>query len=116
MAMLEKQDLTIARQVVEEGRALVIAANKWDTVEDKNAALARLRDRLETSLPQVRGLPVVTISALQGRNLDRLIESVFAVYDLWNMRVPTAKLNEWLGRMTELHPETEERRGGKGVD
>src|SRR3546814_20651683 len=109
--MLEKQDLTIARQVVEEGRALVIAANKWDTVEDRNAALARLRDRLETSLPQVRGLPVVTLSALHGRHLDRLLEAVFAIYDIWNTRVPTAKPQAWLGRMERKRVEL----GDRGV-
>jgi GTP-binding protein len=102
--MLERQDLTIARHTIEEGRALVIAANKWDLVEDRDAALRRLRDRLETSLPQVRGVPVVTLSALNGRNLDRLLDSVFSIYDIWNTRIATAKLNEWLSFMTEAHP------------
>ena len=103
-APLEKQDLTIARQVVEEGRALVVAANKWDLVEDRAAALRALRERLEDSLPQVRGVPVVTISALEGRNLDRLMRAVFAIYDLWRSRVPTAKLNDWLAAVTGAHP------------
>jgi GTP-binding protein len=101
--MLERQDLTIARQVLEEGRALVIAANKWDTVRDSKDALQRLHDRLAKSLPQVRGVPVVTISALQGRNLDRLMTAVFAVYKLWNTRVSTGRLNQWLQAMTEGH-------------
>ncbi len=103
-AMLEKQDLTIARQVVEEGRALVIAANKWDLIDDPRAALAMLRDRLADSLPQVRGVPVVTVSALRGRNLDKLMRAVIRIYDVWNRRVPTAKLNEWLSFMTDAHP------------
>ncbi len=103
-AMLEKQDLTIARQVVDEGRALVVAANKWDLIKDPKAALAALRDRLADSLPQVRGVPVVTISALQGRNLDRLMRAVIRIYDVWNRRVPTARLNEWLAFMTDAHP------------
>ncbi len=103
-AMLERQDLSIARQTVEEGRALVIAANKWDAVSDKAAALERLRDRLQTSLPQVRGVPCVTISALKGHNLERLLDTVFEVYDAWNRRVPTARLNDWLGMVTEDHP------------
>ena len=102
--LLEKQDLTIARHVVEEGRALVIAANKWDIVKDRKAALKALGERLEDSLPQVRGVPVVTISALEGRNLDKLMRAVFRIYDIWNRRVATAKLNEWLGFMTEAHP------------
>jgi GTP-binding protein len=102
--MLEKQDLTIARSVIEEGRALVIAANKWDAVEDKNGALKKLRDRLDTSLPQVRGLPVVTISGLTGRNLDRLMDAVLDVYLRWNKRVPTAQINRWLGDVQQMHP------------
>jgi len=103
-AMLEKQDLTIARQVVDEGRALVIAANKWDLVADRKAALKALHEKLEMSLPQVRGVPVVTISALEGRNLEKLLRTVFEIYDVWNRRVSTAKLNEWLGFMTDAHP------------
>src|SRR5215470_8248918 len=102
--MAEKQDLTIARQVLEEGRALVIAANKWDRIADKPAALKKLRDRLEFSLPQSRGLAVVTISALAGRNLDKLLDAVLAAYDLWNRRVPTAELNRWLGDALAAHP------------
>src|SRR5687767_3043188 len=101
---LEKQDLTIARLVEEEGRALVIAANKWDAIADKNAAKRQLRDRVETSLPQVKGLPVVTLSALTGRNLDELMTAVFQVYGAWNRRVPTAQLNRWLEEATAAHP------------
>lgn len=101
---LEKQDLTIARKVIEEGRALIIAANKWDSVEDRPAALARIRDRLQTSLQQVRGIPVVTISALTGRNVDRLMPAVFKLFDIWNSRVPTGALNRWLKDMLEGHP------------
>ncbi|HEY9548935.1 MAG TPA: ribosome biogenesis GTPase Der, partial [Kiloniellaceae bacterium] len=69
---LEKQDLTIASMVVEEGRALVIGVNKWDSCRDREARLAAIRDRLERSLPQTRGLPVVTLSALQGHNIEAL--------------------------------------------
>ena len=102
--MLEKQDLTIARKTIEEGRALVVAANKWDLIENREEALAKLRDRLERSLPQVRGVPVLTVSGLNGRNLDALMDSVFAIYDVWDTRISTAKLNEWLGFMLEAHP------------
>ena len=101
---LEKQDLTIARLAEEEGRALVIAANKWDAVKDKTAAKRQLRDRIETSLPQVKGLPVVMLSALTGRNLDELLNAVFEVYAAWNRRVPTAQLNRWLEEATAAHP------------
>lgn len=103
-AMLERQDLTIARRVVEEGRALVIAANKWDIVGDQVAARQRLKDRLETSLPQIKGVPVIHTSALHGRNLDALLDAVFAVYQVWNRRVATSPLNDWLAAMTEAHP------------
>jgi GTPase len=101
---LEKQDLTIARLVEEEGRALVIAANKWDRVADKNAAKRNLRHRAEISLPQVKGLPVVTLSALTGRNLDELMKAVFLAHEAWNRRVPTAQLNRWLEEATAAHP------------
>ena len=103
-APMEKQDLTIARMVVDEGRALVVAVNKWDACRDRQAAMKTLRDRLERSLPQTRGLPVVTISALQGRNLDRLLDAVLAAYEVWNRRVPTAALNRWLETVTARHP------------
>ncbi|MGB1006240.1 MAG: ribosome biogenesis GTPase Der [Thalassobaculaceae bacterium] len=102
--MLEKQDLTIARMVIEEGRALVIAANKWDAVADREQALRDLRDRFEISLPQVKGAPYITVSALRGRNLDKLFDAVFAVYDVWNTRISTARLNRWLSHKTEAHP------------
>jgi GTP-binding protein len=79
-AILDKQDLTIARLVIDQGRALVIAINKWDTVTDREASLARLNDRLESSLPQVRGVPTVTLSALAGRGLDKLMSAVNGIY------------------------------------
>jgi GTP-binding protein len=102
--MLEKQDLTIARHIVEEGRGLVIAANKWDAIEDKTAALKKLKDRIDYSLPQVKGVPVVTLSAMTGRNLDKLMAAVLKVYELWNKRVGTARLNRWLEGTTQAHP------------
>lgn len=102
--MLERQDLTIARNVVEEGRSLILAANKWDIVEDKQAALRQLRDRIQTSLPQVREIPYITVSALRERNLDRLFDTVLDVYDTWNRRVSTARLNRWLSVMVDRHP------------
>ena len=102
--MLEKQDLTIARHVIEEGRALIIAANKWDAIEDKNEALKKLKERVEKSLPQVTGIPIVTLSARSGRNLDRLMSAVFKIYDEWNKRVPTAQLNRYLEAAMVAHP------------
>ncbi len=102
--ILERQDLTIAKLVVDEGRALVLALNKWDLVEDLDAAMETLRDRLATSLPQVRGVPYFCISALTGLNLDKLMDGVFKAYEVWNRRVPTAQLNLWLKSMVEQHP------------
>ncbi len=101
---LEKQDLSIARHVVEEGRGLVIAANKWDLVTDKTAAASALRDRLMTSLPQIKGVGVVRLSALTGAGLGRLLPAVLGAYKRWNQRVPTAALNDWLASATDRHP------------
>ncbi len=103
-APMEKQDLTIARQVVDEGRALVIAINKWDLCADREGTMKALRDRLERSFPQTRGVPVVTISALRGDKLERLLDAVFTAYEIWNRRIPTAALNRWLATMIERHP------------
>jgi GTP-binding protein len=102
--LLEKQDLTIARQVIEEGRALLIAVNKWDIVKDHKQAFQDLNDRLETSLPQVRGIPVITLSALTGKSIDQLIPAAFDLFEVWNKRIPTSKLNQWLMHITERHP------------
>ena len=101
---LERQDLTIARHVIDEGRVLVIAVNKWDAVADRDAAMAGIRDRIETSLAQVRGVPVVPISALRGQRLDRLMTVVVETYRIWNRRVKTGPLNRWLAQMLEQHP------------
>jgi GTP-binding protein len=103
-AGLEKQDLNIARMVVDEGRALVIAANKWDLIKDPAAAMRAITDRLETSLPQVRGVPVIRLSALTGQGTTRLMPAVLKAYAGWNRRVPTAQLNRWLGEIEQRHP------------
>lgn len=102
--LLEKQDLAIAKMVLDEGRALVIALNKWDIVEHGAKALSNFRDRLATSLPKARGAPHICISALTGRRLDQLMEGVFSAYEVWNRRVPTARLNHWLEEATRRHP------------
>lgn len=103
-AVLDKQDLTIASQVIVEGRALIIAINKWDAAKDKKESLNRLKDKLQTSLRQVRGVPTVTISALTGEGIDRLMKMVFTIYAKWNKRVPTSPLNRWLEEAVERHP------------
>jgi GTP-binding protein len=101
---LERQDLAIARRTLDEGRALIVAANKWDLVSDRNVAMGILRDRLETSLSQARGVPVITLSALTGQGVDKLMPAVTKIYERWQVRVTTAALNRWLGDMTESHP------------
>ena len=102
-AVLEKQDLTIARKVIEEGRALVIAVNKWD-IANRKEALDQLNYKLKTSLTQVEGVPTVTISALKGEGLDKLMRAVFKIYDRWNSRIPTAPLNQWFADMIDNYP------------
>ena len=99
-----KQDMVIARQITDEGRALVIAANMWDDVEDKQAALTQIKDRLQTSLAQVKGVPVIPISGLYSRGFDKLLKAVEQVHKIWNMRISTGRLNRWLEPMLEAHP------------
>ena len=101
---LEKQDLTIANLVIEEGRAMVLALNKWDAVPDRQATIARVRDRLERSLPQLHGTAPIPVSGLTGRGIEELMQAVFAADAVWNRRVPTAALNRWLGAIQEHHP------------
>ena len=101
---LERQDLVIARQTLEEGRALVIAINKWDLVDDGAEVMREIRYRLEGQLAQARGVPIVAFSALTGRGVDKLMPAVFRAYKAWNIRVPTARLNRWLEEMTARHP------------
>jgi GTP-binding protein len=101
---LEKQDLTIARMVEAEGRAMVLAVNKWDLVPDRAAALADLKDRLAASLPQLAGLRFATLSAATGAGLDRLMPAVMAAHEAWNRRVPTPQLNRFLAEVQERHP------------
>ena len=100
----EQQDLRIADFAETEGRAVVVAANKWDLEEDKTEKLKELRESFERLLPQLRGAPMVTVSAKSGKGLDRLHAAILKAYDVWNRRVSTAKLNQWLGAMTEAHP------------
>jgi len=93
---LEKQDNTIAALVEQEGRAMVIAVNKWDMIADKPAYIKAIHDRLEKVLPQVKGIPVVPISGLTGHNIPKLLRECFRVYDLWNTKISTGQLNRWL--------------------
>jgi GTPase len=101
---LERQDLTIANLVAEEGRALVLALNKSDLVADRPALVRDLRERLETALPQLSGVALVPVSGLTGFGLPALMKAVLAADAVWNRRVPTGALNRWLARVQERHP------------
>lgn len=100
----EKQDLQIADLVLREGRALVIAVNKWDAIEDKDAAAVRIKEAAREQLAQAPGAPLVFLSALTGRHVEKLMPAVVNVYVDWNARVKTHDLNEWLKMATERHP------------
>lgn len=100
---MDEQDLRIARLAEREGRAVVIALNKWDAVEDRAATRRRLDDVLTASLAQLKGISVVPLSAATGRGVDRLMPAVREVYRLWNRRVPTGELNRWFEAMKERH-------------
>jgi len=100
----ETQDLRIADLAEREGRAVVLALSKWDRVEDKNARSRELRETFERLLPQLRGAPVVPVSAVTGRGLDRLREAILEMHRVWNERVPTSALNRWLAAAVESHP------------
>jgi GTP-binding protein len=101
---LHDQDLQIARLVEREGRAMVVALNKWDAVEDRDAARKAVSDRLERSLAQLKGIPVVTLSAMTGANVQKLLPAVRAVHDTWNKRVATSALNRWFEDALSRHP------------
>jgi GTP-binding protein len=100
----EEQDIRIADLVEREGRAAVVAVNKWDLIEREPGAMTRLRAEVDRMLPQIKGVPVVTLSARTGDGLDRLMAAVEESYSSWNRRVPTAALNRFLGQAISSHP------------
>ncbi|MFT3671234.1 ribosome biogenesis GTPase Der [Aestuariivirga sp.] len=93
---IERQDLTLCDLVAREGRAVVLALSKWDAVEDKTGTLREVNSKMEDVLPEIRGVPVVTLSAMQGRGIDKLMKAVFDADRRWNIRITTSKLNRWL--------------------
>ena len=101
---LEKQELTIANRVLDEGRALVIAANKWDLVDNPEETLAEIRFRLKHRLAQLKSLPLVTLSVKTGRGLEKLLPTVIETADRWSTRISTGKLNRWLAAAIEKNP------------
>lgn len=100
----EKQDLQIADLIIREGRAPVIAFNKWDLIENRQETLAELREKTERLLPQARGLKAVPVSAETGKGLDRLMDAALETHEVWNRRIPTGPLNRWLERASAQHP------------
>jgi GTP-binding protein len=100
----EKQDLSIADLIVREGRAPVVAFNKWDLIDHPQETLAELREKTERLLPQVRGLRAVPVSAETGRGLDKLMEEVLNTHRVWNSRISTGRLNRWLEGILAHHP------------
>ena len=99
----EKQDLTIGELIADEGRAIIVAVNKWDLVADKQKKLKELREIADVRLSQVQGVTMVPVSALAERGLDKLMQAVMAANDVWNKRVPTPDLNRWLQEAMARH-------------
>lgn len=100
----EQQDLRIADLAEREGRAVVLAVNKWDLEAEKQDKLRALKEQFTRLLPQLKGAPLITVSALTGRGLDRLQEAILSAHEVWNRRVTTSQLNRWLVGMLEQHP------------
>src|SRR6202011_1747204 len=100
----EEQDLRIADLVEREGRALVLAVNKWDLAERRPGAISRLRSEADHSLPQVKGAPVVAVSGITGEGVDRLMQSILDAHAVWNRRIPTHALNRWFPEALAQHP------------
>jgi GTP-binding protein len=100
----EEQDLRLADLAVQEGRALVLAVSKADLAEPKTLAPKRLREEADHWLPQAKGVPVIPVSGLTGAGLDRLIDAVVGIHEIWNRRVPTAALNRFLEGAVEANP------------
>lgn len=100
---LSSQDLNIASYVLKEGRGLIIAINKWDLIQDKIKYQKAILNKLDNSLSQAKGLAIVFISAINKANINELMNEVFRIYDLWNKKIPTNKLNTWLNQTTNNH-------------
>ncbi len=101
---LEAQDLRIADQIYEEGRAMIVALNKWDTVDNGSPLFQGVRAALDDGFAQVRGVPLLTVSATTGKGLDLLLKVAFETRDAWSRRVSTGQLNRWFERAVEANP------------
>jgi GTP-binding protein len=103
-APFEEQDIRIADLIEQEGRAIVIAVNKWDLVTAEPGAMGHLRNTVDRLLPQIKGVGIAALSAKTGQGLDRLMQAVIEAHAIWNRRVPTAALNRFLAESTSAHP------------
>jgi GTPase len=101
---IERQDLALSDLVATEGRAVVLALSKWDLVEDKQKVLAEVHSELEDVLPEIRGVPVVTLSSKQERGIDKMMKAVFEAVDRWSARITTSQLNRWLEAAISKNP------------
>ena len=101
---LELQDLKIADHVVQEGRALIIAINKWDIAENASSLFNGIRGALDEGLAQLKGVPLIAVSAMTGKGLDQMLSAAFAARDAWNSRVSTSVLNRWFEAAVDANP------------
>ena len=101
---LEQQDLNIANYVIEQGRSLIIVVNKWDLIKEKTKFKDEFQYKLEKNLPQIKGVPVVYISAINKQYINNVLDECINIYAVWNKRISTNKLNNWLSFAVQEHP------------
>ncbi|WP_347938997.1 ribosome biogenesis GTPase Der [Rickettsia oklahomensis] len=116
LSPLKQQDLNIASYVANEGRSIIIVVNKWDLVKEseKEAFQEEFYYQIDTHLPQVKGVSVLFISAINKQNIEQVLDACLKIYKIWNKKITTSKLNEWLNFTTEAHP-LPLKKGGKRV-
>lgn len=100
---LEKQDLVLAERIIDEGRAIVLAVNKWDLVKEKKKALEEIEYQVSKDLESVKGIPIVTLSALEGSEIETVVKAGLKAYNTWNVRISTSKLNDWIRDVEAAH-------------
>jgi GTP-binding protein len=101
---LEQQDLNIANYVIDQGRSLIIVVNKWDLIQDKTRFKEGFQYKLDTNLPQIKGVPIIYISAINKQNINNVLDESINIYAVWNKRISTNKLNNWLRYVVHEHP------------
>ena len=101
---LEVQDLKIASQVIEEGRALILALNKWDVAENASSLFNGVKAALDEGLAQLKGVPLLTVSAKTGKGIDMILKVAFELREAWSKRIPTGELNRWFEAAIEANP------------